>query len=84
MKYSHELCWKAVYEFVPDFKLVKGLALPEALNKAAVVGFLEIGNNGISSLGLDRGYAARVIQVAIAELWQDGHFTFGEQTEYWQ
>lgn len=88
MKYSEQLVWQAVYEFVPSFEKVKensiDINLPKALTIAAVEAFLEIGNNGISCLGINRSYAAHIIQDALKELNSVGWMTFGTNTQYWQ
>ena len=88
MKYSQQLVWQAVYEFVPNFKQVReanlNIGITTALSSAAIKIFLEIGNDGISSLGMNRSYAAHIIQDALKELCDDGFMTFGEQTEYWR
>lgn len=88
MKYSQELVWQAVYEFVPEFKEAKenhvNINLPQALKIAAVEIFLEIGNNGISCLGMNRSYAAHIVQDALKELNAGGIMTFGTNTKYWQ
>ena len=88
MKYSEQLVWKAVYEFVPNFKTVNEskvrLNLPSALKVCAEAIFLEIGLNGISSLGTNRSYAAYIIQDALKEMNSVGWMTFGEQQDYWR
>lgn len=93
MKYTNNLVWRAVYEFVPAFKVAKaslpgfdlpGFDLPECLKTAAVECFIEQGLNGLSSLGMDRSYAAYIIQDALAELKKTGLLTFGAVEEYWQ
>jgi hypothetical protein len=87
MKFSQRLVWKAVYEFVPSFRAANQnrevINLPKALEIAAIACFLEIGNNGIASLGTDRGYAGYIIQDTLKELQTVGWMTFGSQEEYW-
>lgn len=87
MKYSQEFVWKAVYEFVPSFKTVRendvSLNLPSCIKLAAENAFVEIGNNSIASLGLDKARAALVLQTALKEMNTVGWMTFGD-VEDWQ
>lgn len=87
MKYSEKLVWKAVYELVPNYKIVKendvSLNLPQCLNHTAITIFLKIGNNAISSLGMNECYAAHIVQDALREINSVGWMTFGTQEDYW-
>ncbi len=87
MKYSHNLVWKSIFEFCPNYRTVKGsgiyINITTALSSVAVIAFIECGNNGIASLGKDRSYAAFVIQDALRELHEKGFLEYGTQEDYW-
>ena len=87
MKFSEKLVWKAVYEFVPAYKVAREnkvpVNLPMSIKDAALIAFIECGLAGLSSLGQDRSYAAYILQATLKEINTVGFMTFGNQEQYW-
>lgn len=86
MKYSEELVWKAVGEFMTDILSAKALGcrmnLPSALKDAAAECFL-ISETTEYKTNLDKVFAASIIRSMLQELHSVGWMTFGSVNEYW-
>jgi hypothetical protein len=76
MKWTQEYVWEKIESIIPN-AAISELALPEALNCAALGLFL------LDETEDDGSYRAYVIKTCIEELRSQGWLTFGDKDEDW-
>lgn len=87
MKYSQNLVWKAIGEFLPSHIAAREngvhMNLPQSLKDAAVEAFLWQFNQLGKEQPIGKLYATLVIKTALEELHSQGWMEFGDVEEYW-